>query len=136
RAGYRHPLANVHGRADRAPPSLHRGLTMSIQATSRITGATRVLFILADPVTHVRTPQAMNALAELHGTDSVMVPCDIASADLPVMLDAMRVMKSVDGAVVTTPHKLAAAALCDELSVAARSAGVVNAIRRTPEGVL
>ena len=45
-------------------------------------------------------------------------------------------MKSVDGAVVTMPHKLAVAGLCDELSLTARAAGVVNAIRRTPEGGL
>lgn len=103
---------------------------------ARISGSTRVLFILADPVTHVRTPQAMNALAERCGSDCVMVPCEVAAADLATVVGALRAMKSVEGAVVTMPHKLAAAELCDELGVTARAAGVVNAIRRTPHGRL
>lgn len=109
---------------------------MSASTSARITGATRVLFILADPVTHVRTPQAINALAERYGANCVMVPCEVAAAGLGTVFAALRAMKSFDGAVVTMPHKLAAAGLCDELSMTARAAGVVNAIRRTPQGTL
>ena len=105
-------------------------------STRQISGATRVLFILADPVTHVRTPQAINALAERYSADCVMVPCEVAAPDLGVVVHALRAMKSVDGAVVTMPHKMAAAEFCDELGVTARAAGVVNAIRRTPQGTL
>jgi shikimate dehydrogenase len=109
---------------------------MSANSTVEISGATRVLFILADPVTHVRTPQAINALAQRYGADCVMVPCEVAPANLGVVVHALRAMKSVDGAVVTMPHKMAAVEFCDELGVAARAAGVVNAIRRTPQGAL
>jgi shikimate dehydrogenase len=109
---------------------------VNVAARARISGSTRVLFILADPVAHVRTPQAINALAQRYAADCVMVPCEVAAADLGTVVGALRAMKSVDGAVVTMPHKLAAAELCDELGITARAAGVVNAIRRTPDGKL
>lgn len=109
---------------------------MTASSQARISGATRVLFIVADPVIHVRTPQAINGLAERYGRDCVMVPCEVGASDLATVFAALRAMKSFDGAVVTMPHKLAAAELCDDLSVTARAAGGVNAIRRTPQGTL
>jgi shikimate dehydrogenase len=109
---------------------------MSGQVSREITGRTRVLFILAQPVSHVRTPQAINALALERGADCVMVPCEVSSEDLGTVLSAIRRMRSVDGAVVTAPHKIAAAAFCDQLSDQASRVGAVNVIRRTQEGAL
>ena len=63
---------------------------MSASSTAEISGATRVLFILADPVAHVRTPQAINALAQRYSADCVMVPCEVAPANLGVVVRALR----------------------------------------------
>jgi len=101
-----------------------------------ITGSTRVLMIAADPIAHVRTPQAMNALAELRGANTIMVPCHVSSRDLPALFTGLRGMQSLDGIVVTAPHKLAAAALCDDLDSQAALVGAVNAVRRTADGRL
>lgn len=101
-----------------------------------ITGATRVLLIAADPVAHVKTPEAMNALAANHGCDMVMVPCHVGEGDLQRLLDGLRGMRSLVGLVVTAPHKLAAARYCDRLEPQAAMAGAVNAIRREDDGTL
>lgn len=94
-----------------------------------ITGSTRLLAIVADPVAHVKTPQRLNALLERLGTDAVMVACHVAPDALPAFLAGARAIRNLDGLVVTVPHKEAAAALCDELTPAARAIGAVNAVR-------
>lgn len=101
-----------------------------------ITGQTRVLMIVADPIAHVQTPQAINALARATGTDMVMVPCHADAAALPSLLAGLRGMQSLTGLVVTSPHKVAAAGLCDALGSQASRAGAVNAIRRATDGRL
>lgn len=109
---------------------------MNDMAAIPISGRTRVLMIAADPIGHVRTPQAINAIAQGRGSDTVMVPCHVDAAALPALLDGLRGMQSLAGLVVTSPHKVTAAALCDELSDQAALAGAVNAIRRDESGRL
>ncbi|RUM96025.1 shikimate dehydrogenase [Pseudaminobacter arsenicus] len=101
-----------------------------------ISGKTRVCAILADPVGHVRTPQALNALFERHAIDAVMVPFEVAPVDLVRTVDGLRAVRNLAGVVVTVPHKSAISALCDRVSDRARLAGAVNVIRREADGRL
>jgi shikimate dehydrogenase len=101
-----------------------------------ITGATALCFTIASPVAHVRTPAAFNALAERRGSDIVMAPLEVAGADLADVLRLLRRLPNVAGAVVTVPHKSAAAALCDTISERAAACAAVNVIRRTAKGTL
>lgn len=102
----------------------------------QITGKTRMLAILADPIHHVKTPQRINALFEDAGIDAVMVPLHVPADGLAATLAGLRRVASFDGCVVTVPHKQAAVPLCDELSDAARQVGAVNVIRRLADGRL
>ncbi|GGG68451.1 shikimate dehydrogenase [Salipiger pallidus] len=101
-----------------------------------ITGHTKTLAILADPVTHVRTPQALNARFEAGGVDAVLVPLEVPSAALEPMLKGLAGARNFAGAVVTVPHKTAVPALCDGLSARAAAAQSVNVIRRRSDGSL
>lgn len=101
-----------------------------------ITGATRVYGIVADPITHVRTPQALNGLMRRHGVAGIMVPFHVAPAHLPMFMDAMRVTQSFGGLIATVPHKVAMLDLCDVVSERARLIGAVNTVRREPDGRL
>lgn len=101
-----------------------------------ISGRTRVFAIIADPVAHVRTPQALNALFERDGDDAILVPLEIAATDLATGIEGLRTMRNLGGLVVTVPHKSAAAQLCDRLSERAHVAGAVNVIRKETDGVL
>ncbi len=101
-----------------------------------ITGHTRFLAILADPVHHVKTPQRVNALLRAHGIDAVMVPLHVGEGDLAAAMAALRRTKNFAGCVVTVPHKTKALALCDEVSDVARQIGAVNVVHRLHDGRL
>lgn len=103
---------------------------------SPITGRTRVMFIMGDPIDHVVGTAVLNAEWQSAGRDLVTVPLHVRSADLPHMLDTLRRAPNVAGTGITIPHKIAALALVDHLTDAARRAGAVNFIRRNADGSL
>lgn len=102
-----------------------------------ISGHSRIFAIVARPVHHVRTPQALNALFKARGYDGILVPIDVAPDEgLAAAMAALRSFGNWGGFVVTVPHKTAAASLCDRLAPRAEAAGAVNVIRREPDGSL
>lgn len=109
---------------------------MRVRDRASISGHTALTVILAHPVAHVRTPQAMNAHSAAAGQDAVMVPLQVLPEDLRSAVGALRRMPNLRGIVVTVPHKEAVAALCDELTESARQVGAVNVIRREADGRL
>lgn len=92
-----------------------------------IRGTTRLAAVLGWPVTHSRSPQLLNAAFAATGVDAVLVPIGVPPAELTTAVAALRAIGAL-GASVTVPHKLAAAALCDELSPSARAIGAVNCL--------
>ncbi len=102
----------------------------------QITGHTRFLAIVADPIHHVKTPQRINELLRAHRIDAVMVPLHVAAEDLATVMNALRHVPNFSGCVVTVPHKTKALALCDEVSDEARQIGAVNVVHRLPDGRL
>lgn len=101
-----------------------------------ITGSTRIVQVVADPVAQLKTPAALNELCAARGEDAVTVPAHVPADQLEAFLDGVRSNRSVAGLVVTVPHKAAALALCDEIGPNARVAGAVNVVRREPDGSL
>nr|WP_240989572.1 shikimate dehydrogenase [Salipiger mangrovisoli] len=94
------------------------------------------MVILADPVAHVRTPEALNARMSEAGIDAVMVPAEVAPGDLAATVEGLRSIRNLAGLVVTVPHKTAMPALCDSLSQRAEIASSVNVVRRGADGRL
>jgi shikimate dehydrogenase len=92
-----------------------------------IRGTTRVAAVIGWPVEHSRSPQMFEAAFAEAGLDAVMIPIGVPPESFPSVITALRAMRAL-GACVTLPHKLAAAALCDELSPAARAIGAVNCL--------
>jgi shikimate dehydrogenase len=103
---------------------------------NQITGNTRVVGIIADPVHHVRTPREINRLFQRRGVDAVMVAMHVTPSDLDAFVDGIRRMRNLEGLVVTVPHKASMALLCDELGPEASLVGAVNVVRRRPHGRL
>jgi shikimate dehydrogenase len=101
---------------------------VSAASTAAIRGTTRLAAVLGFPVEHSRSPQLLNAAFAAAGVDAVMVPIGVPPEDFAAAVAGLRAMRAL-GASVTVPHKLAAAALCDELSPAARAIGAVNCLR-------
>src|SRR5215470_3171924 len=97
-------------------------------ATMTICGTTRVAAVIGWPIHHSQSPALQNAAFAAAGVDAVLVPLDVPPDGLGVVVSALRVMRAL-GASVTVPHKLAVAALCDEVAASARVVGAVNCIQ-------
>ena len=99
-------------------------------ASMQINGRTRVVVHLAYPSTHLKTPQLYNARCAERNIDSVLVPWQVSSANLEMVMNALRVSESVCGVIVTIPHKEAVARLCDFLAGPAEELRVTNVARK------
>lgn len=99
-----------------------------------ITGRSRIFGVIAHPADHVRAPMVFNALFADRHLDHVMVPVNARPENLRGVIDGLRAQENFGGLAVTIPHKLAMAEICDELGVAARISGAVNAVRFDPDG--
>ena len=92
-----------------------------------IGGATRILGIFGDPVSHSLSPAMQNAALEEAGIDAVYVPFHVRPSDLPAAVAALRALH-VWGVNVTIPHKEAICSHLDELDEEARLIGAVNTV--------
>jgi len=101
-----------------------------------ISGKTRIMFILADPVAHIRGSVVLTRELRALGHDIAISPLHVKPADLERAVQAIRTFQNVVGFGVTIPHKIAVAALIDELLPQAKLVGSVNFVRRNADGSL
>ncbi|RKP55997.1 shikimate dehydrogenase family protein [Pararobbsia silviterrae] len=99
-----------------------------------LTGATRVYFVVGDPIAQVRSPMVVTAAMRKAGRDAIVIPVQVAPDELDAFFAGVASMRNVDGVIVTVPHKFSGAQRCASLSDAAAFAGSVNTMRRTPQG--
>lgn len=92
-----------------------------------ITGRTRVVGIIGDPVAHSRSPAMHNAAFAALGLDWVYVPFPVAGANVTAAVAAVRAL-GLAGVNVTVPHKEAVIPHLDALTPLARRIGAVNTI--------
>jgi len=72
----------------------------------RISGKTKIVFILGDPVAHIRGTAFLNAHFARLGLDAAASPLHVSPADLGTVVAAMRKLRNVAGFGVTIPHKI------------------------------
>jgi shikimate dehydrogenase len=101
-----------------------------------ITGKTRLIGHMGYPTEAFKAPMIYNPWFDAKGVDAVVVPFGIKPEDFADMLRPLFRMTNLHGALVTMPHKVAAARLADEATVTAKIAGAANAILRRPDGTL
>ena len=92
-----------------------------------IRGTTRIAAVIGWPVEHSRSPAILNAAFAATHTDAVMIPVNVPPEAFRTVIAGLGAMRAI-GASVTLPHKLAAAAACDQLSPAALEIGSVNCL--------
>lgn len=100
-----------------------------------IRGTTRLAAVLGWPVEHSRSPQLLNAAFAAAKIDAVLVPFGVPPEGLAAAIAGLRAVRGL-GASVTIPHKLAALALCDELTSAAKTIGAVNCLQLDGDAVI
>jgi len=97
-------------------------------------GATRVHFIVGDPIAQVKSPAGVSQSFQLAGLNAVCVPAHVAPADLAVWTAGVSLCKNVDGIIVTVPHKFAYFNLCATTSDHGAFLKSVNTLRRNADG--
>jgi shikimate dehydrogenase len=111
-----------------------QGNPFSASLDAGLSGATRVYFIVGDPIAQVRSPAGVTAALRAAGRDAVVVPAHVAPANLDAFFTAATQMQNVDGVIITVPHKFSAAQYCASLSDEAAFLGAVNTLRRQADG--
>jgi shikimate dehydrogenase len=94
---------------------------------STISGTTRVVGVIGDPVAHSQSPAMHNAAFAAAGLDWVYVAWRVAPDVLEAALRGLRAL-GVGGFNVTLPHKTAVQPFLDELGAEARATGAVNTV--------
>ena len=113
-------------------------LTSRVSPSHPITGRTRLLAIIADPVAGTLSPLMVNTILQQRGLFGAfaLMPMQVAADGLEPTVTALRHIKSFAGAIFSMPHKSAIVPLLDELTPEAGLVGAVNVVRRNADGRL
>jgi shikimate dehydrogenase len=106
-----------------------------VTAPRAITGATRVVGVIGDPVAHSRSPAMHNAAFDALGLDWVYVAFPVPRGGGAAAVRAVGAL-GLAGLNVTMPHKADAADACDDLTPAAAALGAVNTVAIDHAGAL
>lgn len=93
----------------------------------QITGQTKIVGIIGDPIKHSRSPQIHNAAIAALGLDYVYVPFHVQSDNLSAAIEGFKAANVV-GINVTIPHKQNVIPYLDEISREATLIGAVNTL--------
>lgn len=100
-----------------------------------IDGDTRIVVIVADPISQVKSPQFFNSFFAQQGIHAVLVPAHVTPERLHQALSGLAALQNLAGVVITVPHKVAAYALADvQPTERAAAIGAVNCLRKREEG--
>jgi shikimate dehydrogenase len=108
--------------------------TIPVSLDEGLSGATRVYFIVGDPIAQVRSPSGVTAAMRTRSADAVVIPAQVAPADLDAFFAGVAPMQNCDGVIITVPHKFAATAYCRSLTKEGAFLGAVNMLRRNADG--
>lgn len=97
-------------------------------------GATRVHFIVGDPIAQVKSPFGVTQAYQERGHNAMVMPAHVAPAALATWLSGVSLAHNVDGIIVTVPHKFACFDLCSSTSECATFLHTVNTMRRNADG--
>lgn len=98
-----------------------------------VTGKTKLLGIIGDPVEHSCSPVMQNAGINYLGLDYIYVPFPVKKANLKQAIEGFSAIGLV-GFNVTIPHKQAIIPLLSKTTPTAQAIGAVNTVWHTEEG--
>ncbi len=98
-----------------------------------ITGKTKLLGVMGDPVEHSLSPVMHNAAIQSLGVDYVYVPFPIKAEELATAIAGLAAI-GIIGFNVTIPHKQAIIPLLADITSTARLVGAVNTVWHTAAG--
>lgn len=99
-----------------------------------LNGATRIHVTIGDPIAQVKSPAGITQGFEMRGADAVMIPLQVKPANIDEFFALAKKLPTLDGIVITVPHKPIAFRYCDATSERAKVLGVCNVMRREKDG--
>ncbi len=99
-----------------------------------LSGATRVHFIVGDPIAQVKSPAGVTQAFHDAGRNAVCIPAHVAPNDLAGWTKGVSLAQNLDGIIVTVPHKFSCFELCATTSDRAGFLKAVNTLRRNADG--
>ncbi|MGE3877171.1 MAG: shikimate dehydrogenase [Parvibaculaceae bacterium] len=94
----------------------------------------KLYVIIGDPIGQARSPHVFNTLFARRGIDAEMISLEASSERFAALLDGLRFARNFGGAVITLPHKIAAAKLAHEKSKRVCIAGAANVLKPASSG--
>lgn len=107
---------------------------MNLSQTLSLDGASRIHFIVGDPIAQVKSPSGVSQAFQAAGLNAVCIPAHVAPADLAAWTAGVSLCKNVDGIIVTVPHKFSYFELCATTSDRGAFLKSINTLRRNPDG--
>ena len=92
--------------------------------------------MIGSPVSSVRSPPLLVAHLARQGVSATAEARNLEADELSAFMEALRNDPSIDGLMVTMPHKKAILPMLDGVSDLARASGSVNAVKRMKGGRL
>ncbi len=105
-----------------------------ISDIGRITGRTRLLGIVGDPIAQVGSPAICNPLIAASGTDAVLLPLHVPKADFATAMQGLMRLANLDGLILTVPFKQLVLPFADTVLPTAALVGAANTLRRERDG--
>lgn len=99
-----------------------------------LSGETVLYPCIGDPIAQVKSPRALTQVFADRGCNAIVVPVHVNAVDFYPVINALGVIRNIAGALITVPHKLAAARACPTVTERANFTQSVNVMRRTLEG--
>jgi shikimate dehydrogenase len=99
-----------------------------------LNGATRIHITVGDPIAQVKSPAGITSGFHARGHDAIMIPLQVKPADVEAFFTLAKKLPTLDGIVITVPHKPVAFRHCDTTTERARVLEVCNVMRRDPDG--
>ncbi len=99
-----------------------------------VNGETRLYGIVGHPVAQAKSPEIVTPALRTLGINGVLVPLDIAPADLACVFPALLRLGNLDGLVVTVPHKAGVVSHLHRLGPRAEAAGAASVLARSADG--
>ena len=99
-----------------------------------LSGATRVIAIIGDPIAQVKSPAGVTQALQERGCNAVVVPMHVSVAAFDEFMRGIAKAQNVDGIIATVPHKFAAFTHCATATPQAQLLGATNILRRNADG--
>jgi shikimate dehydrogenase len=95
-----------------------------------VSGRTRLYGIIGHPIGQARSPATVTHELRRRGEDAILMPIDIAPADLDTVFPQLLKLGNLDGLVVTVPHKTRVAAHVQRVGPMAAVCGSASVVAR------